>query len=319
MSSPVQTAVRGRPRAWVTRRTRRKPTRQKRIDHLAGYLYLLPAVAFLGVLIVYPIAKAVQYSLEQWDGIGPASFVGAHNWVQLFWDPVERSSLIHQGILLVFFSFIPAALALPVAGLVGRMHGRSVSFFRALFFVPQVIIINVVAIIATWIFSPTGGASLNGILHGLGIGSNPGPAWLGQFSTALLAIGLMAVWLDFGLCFVLYLSGVQRISPELYDAARVAGAGFLQEFIYITVPMIRREISAAITVTAFTAIQSFTLIFQATDGGPGTATMVPGVLVYRDAFQLGQVGAASALGLAMAILIFILAFGVRALLERNAV
>jgi raffinose/stachyose/melibiose transport system permease protein len=191
-------------------------------------------------------------------------------------------------------------------------------FFRVVFFLPQVIITVVAAIVWTWILAPSGQASLNGLLNAAGLGPEVGRPWLGDFNTALLAVGLVAVWLDFGLCFVLFIAGIQRISPEIYDAARIDGAGFLREFVRITVPLLRREIGAALTISVVVALQSFTLVYVATNGGPGYATTVPGLLVYRYGFQLGQVGDASALGIAMTFIIFGLTFVIRALIERNA-
>jgi raffinose/stachyose/melibiose transport system permease protein len=291
---------------------------RKRREWLSGYLYLAPAMLFLGALIVYPLIKAVQYSLQQWDGIGIARYVGFANYTQIFTDPVERGSLVNLGILLIFYSLIPTALSLVIVNLMRRSRQRGLGFFRVIYFLPQVIVTVVVAIVWTWLLAPSGTGTVNGLLHVFGLGPSTGTPWLGSFNTALPAVGFIAAWLDFGLCFVLLLPGIQRIPPELYDAARVDGAGLLREFFSITIPMLRRDIGAAITITAVAALQSFTLIYQATDGGPGYQTMVPGLLIYRDAFQLGDVGTASALGIAMSVIIFALTFGIRALIERGA-
>jgi len=251
----------------------------------SGYLYILPAVVLLGLFIVYPFIRAGQYSFLSWDGVGPSHWVGGFNWEQIYLDPVERGSLVNAATLFIFFSLVPVALA----------------------------------VVWTWILAPGGTGSLNGVIHALGLGPAIGPAWLGDFSTALLAIGLVGTWTEFGLCFVLFLAGIQRIPTEMFDSARIDGAGLIREFRSVIVPMLRREIGAAITISVVASLQSFPLIYQATNGGPGTATTTPGLLVYRDAFQLGDVGGASALGIALAIVTFILTFGVRALLERNAV
>jgi len=256
--------------------------------------------------------------MQQWDGIGIAKWVGFSNYTQIVTDPVERGSLVNLGILLIFYSLIPTALALVTVNLMRRSQQRGMGFFRVVYFLPQTIVTVVVAIVWTWIMAPSGTGTINGLLHTLGLGPATGTAWLGDFNTALFAVGFIAAWLDFGLCFVLLLPGIQRIPPELYEAARVDGAGLIREFFSITVPMLRRDIGAAITITAVGALQSFTLIYQATNGGPGYATMVPGLLVYRDAFQLGAVGSASALGIAMAVIIFAITFGIRGLIERNA-
>jgi raffinose/stachyose/melibiose transport system permease protein len=302
-------------------RLRRLPSRpgKRRVrEALSGYLFMLPAVILIGALLVEPFIKAFQYSLESWDGIGVARYVGLQNYREIFSDPVERGSLEHLGILFMFYSIIPTAAGLIAASLMRRTGQRGMSIFRVAFFLPQVLVTVVAAIVWTWLMAPSGEVSFNGLLHSIGLGPSVGTPWLGNFNTALLAVGLIAVWLDFGLCFVLFISGVQRISADIYDAARMDGAGLVREFVAITVPLLRREIAAAITISVVAALQSFTLIYQATDGGPGYTTMVPGLLVYRDAFQLGEVGSASALGITMAVIIFGLTFGIRALIERNA-
>ena len=304
--------ARGRPGRPPWRGSRRQR------DALAGWLFLLPAVALIGLLLAEPFVKAVQYSLQNWDGVGVAQYVGLYNYQQIFVNPVERGSLVNLGLLFIFYAIIPTAGGLIAAGLVRRSRQPGMGVFRFVFFLPQVIVTVVVAIVWTWLMAPSGTGSINGLLHAVGLGPAVGTPWLGDFNTALVAVGLIAVWLDFGLCFVLFLAGIQRISPELYDAARIDGAGMVTEFLRITVPLLRRETAAAITITTVAALQSFTLIYQATNGGPGYATMVPGLLVYRDGFQLGQVGTASALGIMMSLLIFGLTFGIRALIERKA-
>ncbi|MGH2895914.1 MAG: carbohydrate ABC transporter permease, partial [Solirubrobacteraceae bacterium] len=198
--------------------------RGRRLDDILwGYLFMLPAVAFIGALIVEPFIKAVEYSLQSWDGVGPAHYVGFSNYKALWTDSVERSSLVHLAILFLFYSVIPTAAGLVAAGLLRRSKQRGMGFFRIVFFLPQVLVTVVAAIVWTWILAPSGGASVNGILHALGLGPAVGHPWLGQFNTALIAVGLIAVWLDFGLCFVLFLAGVQRISPDVYDDSRMDG------------------------------------------------------------------------------------------------
>ena len=308
VQSGVLTPARGKARRDVG--GRRKPS---------GYLYVLPAVVLLGVFIVYPFVKAGQYSLFNWDGVGPARYVGGFNWEQIYLDPVERGSLVNAATLFIFFSLVPVTLGLIVVSLMARTRRRGMGVFRVIFFLPQVLVTIVIAVVWTWILAPGGTGSLNGILHSLGLGPAIGPAWLGDFSTALLAVGLIGTWTEFGLCFVLFVAGIQRIPTEMFDSARIDGAGLIREFVSVIVPMLRREIGAAITISVVASLQSFPLIYQATNGGPGTATTTPGLLVYRDAFQLGDVGGASALGIALAIVTFILTFGVRAILERKAV
>jgi raffinose/stachyose/melibiose transport system permease protein len=299
------------------KRGRREPAWRRR-DRRAGYLYLIPAVVFLGAFIVYPFARVVQYSFQSWDGVGPATYVGVSNYEQIV-QPPQSSALGHIGFLFIFFALIPTALGLMVASLIGRVRMRRMGIFRVVFFLPQVIITVVIAIVWTWLLAPNGAGSINGLLHSLGLGPVTGPAFLGDFNSALLSLGLIALWLDFGLCFLLFLSGVQRISPELYDSARIDGAGLVREFFHITVPLLRREIGAVIIVTTVIALQNFALVYVATNGGPGMSTIVPGILIYRDAFQLGEVGTAAALAVVLAALVAAVTLGIRGFLERKAV
>lgn len=286
---------------------------------ITGYLFVMPAIVILGWLIVLPLCRAIWYSLLSWDGVGPSRFVGAQNYQQIFSQSIERGSLYNALILFVFFCLIPTGLGLIAVGLLGRGQQRSNAVFRVILFLPQVLVTVVVAIVWTWLMAPFGTGTINGLLHAVGLGPVVGPSWLGGFSTALGAIGVIAVWLDVGLCFVLFLAGVQRIPADLYDAARIDGAGMIREFIHVTVPLLRREIGAAITITAVAGLGSFTLVFEATNGGPGNATVIPGLLVYRDAFTLGDVGGATALGVSMAVIIFVITFGIRWGFERRAV
>jgi raffinose/stachyose/melibiose transport system permease protein len=302
---------------WRGTRARAIQSSQTRGDRLWGLVLAAPAAVLLVWFILYPLYKAVGYSFLNWDGVGPKTSAGFKNYTDLWNIPIERQALEHAGILIAFYSIVPTILGLIAASLISRMPQRGMGFFRAIFFLPQVLVTVVVAVVWTWILSPSGNGTLNTMLHAIGLGSKVGTPWLGDFSTALVTIGLIAVWLDFGLCFVLFLAGVQRIAPSLYDAARVDGAGMIREFWFITVPMLRREIGIALTITVVASLQAFTLVYQATNGGPGNATVVPGLLVYRDAFSLGAVGSASAIGVALAVITFVFTFIIRALLERK--
>lgn len=311
--APYGAKVHGPPH----RRTPRAPAWRRR-DRRAGYFYLLPAVAFLGAFILYPLARVVQYSFQSWDGVGPATYVGVSNYRELV-QPPQSSALGHIGVLFIFFAIIPTGLGLMVASLIGRVRMPGMGIFRVIFFLPQVVITVVIAIMWTWLLAPSGAGSVNGILHSLGLGPAVGPAYLGDFNSALISLGLVALWVNFGLCFLLFLSGVQRISPELYDSARVDGAGLVREFVHITVPLLRREMGAVLIITTVIALQNFALVYVATNGGPGTSTIVPGILIYRDAFQLGEVGTAAALAIVLAALVAGVTLVIRALLERKAV
>src|SRR5690606_21826461 len=119
--------------------------------------------------------------------------------------------------------------------------------------------------------------------------SGPIEGWLGNFVTALPAIGLVGTWALYGVCLTLFLTGVQKIDSGLYDAVTVDGGGRIWQFFAVTLPSLRREIALAASITGIAALATFDLIFIATRGGPGNATTVPGLLVYRLAFTTGEI------------------------------
>src|SRR5262249_49555083 len=141
--------------------------------------------------------------------------------------------------------------------------------------------------------------------------------WLGDFTWALPALGLVGTWITFGLCMVLFLAGMQKIPRELYDAAKVDGAGALREFRAVTLPGLRNELVVALTLTTITALRSFDLIYNTTLGGPGGQTRVPSVLIYLNAFQYNQVGVAAAVAVLLTAIIFAIAFVITRLGERG--
>ena len=153
-------------------------------------------------------------------------------------------------------------------------------------------------------------------MHAVGLGAIS-RGWLGDFTFALPALGLVGTWVMFGLCLVLFLAGIQKIPITLYEAARVDGAGRVREFFAVTLPGLRGELAVALTLTTIMALRTFDLIYVSTTGGPGTSTTVPSVLVYQNAFSNGRVGLAAAVAVVLTALIFVVAFGITRLVDRD--
>ncbi len=179
---------------------------------------------------------------------------------------------------------------------------------------PQTIATVVVAIAWVWIYAPDG--PLNEALRAVGLGSIT-RGWLGDFNFALPALGLVGTWVMFGLCMDLFLAGIQKIPSTLYEAARVDGAGAVREFFAVTLPGLRSELAVALTLTTIMALRSFDLVYVATNGGPGSSTTVPGVLVYRNAFSNGAVGLAAAVAVVLTLIIFAVAFLITKVVDRD--
>ncbi|MET9244017.1 sugar ABC transporter permease [Nonomuraea sp. NPDC003709] len=268
---------------------------------LVGWLFVAPAFAFYAVFVLRPIALTFQYSLYEWDGIGPSTWVGLANFGKVFTDPDLYDSLINAVKLIVFFSAIPVLLGLAIAATIRRIaQSRLALVARTVLFLPQVIPLVAAGIAWSWLLASTG--VINQLLSLVGLGGIT-RAWLGDFSTALPAVGMIGAWVLLGLCTLLLLAGMSKIDPALYEAARLDGAGPWREFVSITVPSLRQEIAVCVTVTVIAALASFDIIYISTQGGPGNTTMVPGLQIYYLAFSEREVGMASALALVLMVLV----------------
>jgi raffinose/stachyose/melibiose transport system permease protein len=283
---------------------------KKRKVEWKAYLYILPAFVLFAVFLGVPAVQTAQYSLFKWNGIGPSTWVGLQNYAELFTDSVLRSSFLHAGVLIFFYAVIPLVLALFLTAIISRgANLRGMSVFRTLLFLPQVVASVVVATIWVAIYSPDG--LINQLLRLVGLGSLT-RAWLGDFDTALPAVGIIGSWLGIGLCLLLFLSGVANIQPELFEAARIDGAGPVGEFFSITLPALRGQIAVALTLTVVAALKTFDLVYITTRGGPGTSTTLPAFEAYNRAFNTGKVGSAAAVAIVLTALIL----GVTVLIQK---
>jgi raffinose/stachyose/melibiose transport system permease protein len=221
----------------------------------------------------------------------------------MFSDPTMRQGFVDILILIAFFALLPIVIGLLTAALIGRGTLRGMPFFRTVLFLPQVIASVVIVVVWRRLYAPDG--PINGALRAVGLG-DLAQNWLGSSSWALPALGLVGAWTTFGLCMVLFLSGMQGISTDLYDAARVDGAGPVREFFSVTLPGLRGQLAVATTLTVIGAIQAFDLIWLTTQGGPGTSTVTPSVNLYQAAFTDQNIGAAAAIGVVMLVLSLII-------------
>ncbi|WP_127504323.1 carbohydrate ABC transporter permease [Actinoplanes solisilvae] len=286
------------PHPSTGRRARR--ARRSRVAWI-GWLFALPAVVMYATFVLRPLLLTVQYSFYDWNGIGSSTWVGLANYGRLVTDPELFATIGHAFELILFFSLIPVLLGLFVAATIrGIARSRLATVARTVLFLPQVIPLVAAGIMWSWLLSSTGLA--NELLSAVGLGRLT-RAWLGEFGTALPAVGIIGAWVLVGLCTLLLLAGMSKIDPALYEAARLDGAGPVREFASITLPSLRQEIGVCVTVTVIAALASFDIVYIATQGGPGNSTMVPGLEIYYLAFSEREVGMASALAVALVILV----------------
>lgn len=299
------TAADAETRAASARDAARPPGAPRRI----GYLYVLPALLVYGAFLLWPLVHGAWISLFEWDGLTVGTFVGPANYIEVFTDEELRASVWHALFLVLFYAVLPCLIAFVLVAVMSRARIRGLTFFRTVLFLPQVVAMVAVAVIWKWIYAPDG--PVNAVLGLAGLDR----AWLGDFTFALPAVGLIGTWVEIGLVMVLFLAGVQKIPAELYDAARVDGAGPVREFLAVTLPGLRRELSVALTLTTVAALRNFDLVWNTTGGGPGTSTRVPAYEVYNQAFNAGKVGLACAIGMVIAAAVFAFNVGVTRLVE----
>jgi ABC-type sugar transport system permease subunit len=267
-----------------------------------GYAYLAPAFLVYALFALWPFVHSIYLSFFSWDGVGPRTYVGLANYRAIADNGELRDAFVHSFVLIFFYSVLPTLVALLLVSIMSRSRIRGLTAFRTVLFLPYVIAPTAVAVIWRWLLAPDG--PVNGLLSAAGLRSQTRP-WLGDFSFALPSVGLIGTWVLLGLAMVLLLAGVQKIPTELYDAARIDGAGAWWEFRAVTLPGLRYEIAVVLVLTITAALRNFDVIYVLTSGGPGTSTTVPSWLVYNQAFVVGAVGAAAALGITLAALIVI--------------
>jgi ABC-type sugar transport system permease subunit len=307
------------PRAWWTRRRRRRPTADVgsavKVDssRVGGALFGVPAVVLLCVFFLYPFAVIVFHAFTEWDGIAPSEWVGLDNFSALLDDEIFRSALLNN---LLFAAVVPiqVAVSLVLAVLIyERTPGWSV--FRAIFFVPVVMSPVVIGLIWTAIFDLNG--PLNAVLDGLGL-EGVSRDWLAQPSTSIPAIMLVVLWATFGFNMTIFLAGLSSMSPTQLDAARVDGAGWWATLWYVIVPSQRRVIELVLVINLITAFAyMLPFIFVMTGGGPGYETYVGEYLIYDEGFNFGNLGYASAISVALFAIVSVLMFAYIRILRRQ--
>lgn len=277
-----------------------------------GYaVYLIPGVIASTLVIIVPLVMTIYTSFTRWTGVGSPTWIGFQNYTRLFHDELFWSSFGHIILMVVAMAVIPTLLGLVLAAVlfdyVGkRFSDRWASFFRSGFYLPQVIPLAVTGIIWGWILHPDYGA-LNRILNAIGLHSLA-VDWLGNPKYALFTVMAVLIWIQLGYPIVMFMSGLQRVDPSLYEAADLDGATWWQRFRKITIYMIRPEFYVVLITTTIAALKVFAQIFVLTRGGPSNATIVPSYFAYKNYFEKAQVGYGSAISTVLTVLIIVLAF-----------
>jgi len=293
----------------------------RRRGRRAGFDRVSLIVVFVGVpfagyvlLVLYPFTQAAFYSLTAWTGFSPDQpFVGLDNYTRIFADNLFLQALGNSVLLLVVVPLVTLTLSFALAALVtfggpttGAVRGLgSSSFYRVVSFFPYVVPAIVIGIIWSQIYNPANGL-LNGALTTLGLQRFQDFAWLGQADTAMAASTVVIIWSFIGFYMVLFVAAIKGIPAELFEAARLDGAGRLRSAVHVAIPGIAGSIRTAYIYMGILALDAF-VYMQALNpsGGPDNSTLVITQQIYRTAFSQGQFGLACAMGVVLAVVTFL--------------
>jgi ABC-type sugar transport system permease subunit len=256
--------------------------------------YLIVFAVFLG----YPIVRALYISLWDWGIFGPDGFVGLGNYIELAASDRFWSSFLTTGRFALIY--VPMIMVVSVV-LAVLLHRKlpGIGVFRTAIFFPLVVNVAVASIAFKWLFEPQAG-TINQILRLLHL---PDQAWLSDPGWALVAIALITLWINVGFMVIILLAGLENIPDELYEAARLDGSNPVQDFFYITLPMLRPIMLIVMILSLVQAFQVFGEVLIMTQGGPFGSTEVLTMLLYEEGFRDFHIGKAAAIGVVITIII----------------
>lgn len=295
-------------------RGRRRPLTFDRVSFFAVCLGV-PVLIFL-VFVISPFVQAIYYSLTDWNGFGNTmSFVGFDNYVKLAQDDTFVLATRNSIILGLIVPAVTIVLALVLATMVtvggsgtGAVRGlKRSNLYRVVSFFPYAVPGIVIGIIWAQIYDPSRGI-LNAVLTGIGLNAFDNYPWLGDSRTAMGASIFAIVWGFVGFYMVLFVAAIRGVDPDLFEAAKIDGAGRFRTAISITVPLIRDNIQTAWIYLGIAALDSF--VFMAAlnpGGGPQNSTLVMSQDLFTTAFTKGQFGYATAMGVMLAVVTLIFA------------
>lgn len=293
----------------------------KRTSKAGYWLYLIPGIIAFTVVIIIPFVMNLYYSLTKWKGgAAKKKFVGIQNYLDLAHDAAFWQSFNNSLWMIVSMVIIPTLIGLLLASVlfdyVGKhFNGRVASFLRATYYLPQILPVSVAGILWNWILNAQTGA-LNQLLRNLGI-TDP-PNWLGSTTTALPSVMVVLIWIQIGYPTVIFMSALQRVDPELYEAAEIDGAGWWQRFRAITIAQIKPETFVIVLTCTIAALKVFAPIYVLTRGGPESSTLVPSYYSYLNFFDKSKVGYGAAIATVLTVVIMIVAGAIQFVQNRSA-
>ncbi|WIM98528.1 sugar ABC transporter permease [Actinoplanes oblitus] len=268
---------------------------------LLGWSFLLPNFLGFAVLTMVPVVLLFYYAFTTWDIFGGAEWTGLDNARQLVHDAGFWTAMRNTLYYTAFHIPLTLVVSLGLALLLNRRL-RGVAFFRTVAFFPYIASIVAVAQVWNMLFSP-GYGPIDAVLRAVGVDNPPG--WTTSADWSMPAVILVGTWREMGYFMLIFLAGLQTVPGELYEAARVDGAGAWQRLRAVTLPGLRPTMFFVVVLLTVNSFKVLDLILVMTNGGPGQSTLVLAQYVYRKGFEENQFGYASAVSMVLFLLCFL--------------
>ena len=268
----------------------------------SAYAFLIPAAVIYLSVIVVPVFYSLFISLFKWNGVAEKEFVGLSNYVKLFTDdPTFMIALKNNLIWIVLTIVLMMTVSLGFAVILNKQfRGRTV--FREFFYFPCEIAPIAVAIIWRWIYNPNIGF-INQFFKAIGV--NFKQTWISDPKVSLYAIFAAALWQGIGQPMILFLAGLQSVSPDVLEAATIDGAGPIRKFFSVTVPLMKETFVMVLATLIVAAMKVYDIVQGLTGGGPNNSTQVLATYMYSQTFQYNNVGMGTAVACVMVVMMLI--------------
>jgi ABC-type sugar transport system permease subunit len=267
---------------------------------LAPYLFIAPFFILFFIFFLFPSLAAVVLSFFKWNGISKPEFLGLRNFERIFGDPDFWQAAGNTAIYMVASLFIVVPLALVLAALLNSRHLGMRGIFRSTYFTPVVTSTVAIALVFTLLYSTDYGV-FNALLRGIGL---PQIDWLGNGAWAKVSIIILLTWRWTGYLMIYFLAGMQSISQEIYESAMIDGANDRQQFISMTIPLLRPVLLYVAIIVVIGSLQIFDEPFILTSGGPANATLSVAQYLYIHGISNLRFGLGSAVGLLLFVAVF---------------
>lgn len=290
--------------------------KMRRRTALIALAFLLPFLILYTIFTIWPVIQGFYVSLHKWGLMGKQDFLGFANYAKLLTDNNFWGALRNTLVFTVITTPLLVVTALVLALFANRPN-RIKRGLRILYYLPSVLSVSVASFIAKFVFSPYTGL-LNGILHAIGVlPAGQEIQWLNDPVLAMITVSVMTAWWTVGFSMLLYLSGLQDISPDLYEAAAIDGASKRQQLFSITLPLLKPTTWLVILLQMIACIKVYGQISLITGGGPASSTRPLVQYVYETAFKRSDMGYAAAISYVLFAILLVLSLVQQALQRRG--